>query len=267
MIRQDNLRRLTPIADEAVEEVFQIARKNEANPNDFILFLANAYKLDCIDKGYSPYVLGPGMDRIFDKDRTEFLNDFMLLEFHYEQQYSLTDDEKIKEKMRMITTHLEMMIYAHAWESVPNLKDLKHIADLIESKPYNWDIKVPSHKEDKSKWEFITREIRNIFQQGNLKIAQIISESYHSQLRNAFAHSQYAFFKDVIRLGNYEGENWQIQNISYEDWEDRFLKTALLFNTLLKKKQDYKKSIGKEKEEITIYIPNRKLGYINRVRH
>lgn len=235
MISQKNLKDLAPVIEKAVGDVFKVARNNEANSNDFVLFLNNAYKLEKTNKGYSPYCLGPGIDRIFDKDRNEFVKDFLELEYYYEQEYNKTENEKTKEKMKKITTHLELMIYTHAWESIPNLKDLKHIANLVNSEEYNWEIEIPKY----GKYNFITNEIIGVFIEHDLEIADIISKSYHSQLRNAFAHSQYTFFQKGIRLGNFEGEDWQKESISYKEWEERFIKTILLFNYIIKKKYEY----------------------------
>jgi len=259
MIKQERLYKLAPYIEEAVEETFQTAKNNEANPNDFVLFLENAYKLEKIDKKYSSYALGPGHDVIFDKDRNEFIADFMELEYHYEQLYNSTEVEVKKKKMRNITTHMELMIYSHAWESIPNLRNLKHLANLVNSEKYDWELTIP----ETAKHEFIRKKIKGVFKTHNLRITDVISESYHSQLRNAFAHSQYTFFDDFIRLGNYEGEDWQVKNISYVDWADRFMKTALLFNFISKKKSEYRQRIGKGSREITIWVPE-KAGKLKR---
>lgn len=261
MIKQARLNKLAPQIKEAVEEVFQTAKNNEANPNDFVLFLANARKRDYKDKKISPYIIEDKMDIIFDKDRNEFIADFMELECHYESLYNSSNDEKQKKKMRNITTHIELMIYSHAWESNPNLRNIKHLANLVDSKKYDWQLTIPGA----AKHEFIRKEIKGVFKKHSLKIADVIAESYHSQLRNAFAHSQYTFFDDSIRLGNYEGEDWQIKNISYEDWADRFIKTALLFHFISKKKFEYKQKIGKECREITIWEPRKRGNFKRKV--
>jgi hypothetical protein len=261
MINQERLNKLVPQIEEAVEEVFHTARNNEANPNDFVLFLVNAYKLKKADKNFSPYIIEDKKDIIFGKDRREFIEDFMELEYHYESLHNSSNDEKQKKKMRNITTHIELMIYSHAWESFPNLINLKHLANLVDSKRYDWELTIP----ETAKHEFIRKEIKGIFKTHNLKITDVMSESYHSQLRNAFAHSQYTFFDNFIRLGNYEGENWQIKNIRYEDWADRFLITALLFNIISKKKSEYKQKIGKEGREFTIWEPGKKGNFKRKV--
>lgn len=52
MIRQGRLKELAPIVEKAVVETFELARKNEKNPNDFVLFLENAFELESISKNY-----------------------------------------------------------------------------------------------------------------------------------------------------------------------------------------------------------------------
>ncbi|MCK4226108.1 hypothetical protein KAX29_04370 [candidate division WOR-3 bacterium] len=259
MIRQERLKELAPIVEKAVIEAFELARKNEKNPNDFVLFLENSYKLNHSNEGWSPYSLGPGLDWICDKDRRKFFVDMIRLPF--EVQYNALKNEEKKEKIRKFSIHLELMVYTHAWESIPNLRDLKHLANFIESKPYDWELEVSTYKDQKSKQDFIRKDIRNIFQKMDLKIANVMTSSYHSQLRNAFAHSQYAFFQDRIRLGNYSQEDWQMESISFDEWEDRFMWTVLLFDMILRKKQEYKKTIAEENDYIEVWEPNDKGGY------
>ena len=52
MIEQERLKKLAPIVEKAVIETFELARKDEKNPNNFVLLLANAFKLESISKNY-----------------------------------------------------------------------------------------------------------------------------------------------------------------------------------------------------------------------
>ena len=81
------------------------------------------------------------------------------------------------------------MIYSHIWESKPFLKSLYRLGHGLKGENYHWKLTVPT----KIKHLFITANIRDIFSESNSKLADIIQLSYHSSLRNAFAHSDYYF--------------------------------------------------------------------------
>ncbi|MCK4421693.1 hypothetical protein KAW48_07830 [candidate division WOR-3 bacterium] len=230
------------------------------------MFLTNAFKIEQPDEGFSPYLLGGiggeeigGEEDILDIERLDFLRTFLHLPF--EKQYNEAQGEKEKERIKKFSIHLELMVYTHSWESISNLKKLKHLVNLIESKEYDWELKIPK----KSKKNYITSEIRDVFQKHNLKIADVITMSYQSQLRNAFAHSQYSFGSDNIYLHNYERKSPQKKNLTFNNWEDIFIKTVLLFFIILRKKKEYRRSIGIEKGEVEIYEPYKKKGYDKRI--
>lgn len=108
------------------------------------------------------------------------------------------------------------------------------------------------------KHTFIRHEIKKIFIDAGLEVGKIIQESYHSQLRNAFAHGQYSFDDSTghINLCNYRGESWELERISYAEWEERFLKSAILSYEILDKKSNLLIKYGAEKHEIDVYIPD-----------
>jgi hypothetical protein len=146
------------------------------------------------------------------------------------------------------------MIYSHFWETDSTLKELRQLANLVSGKPYDWVNEIPSRE----KYEFIRDEIREVFLSLDLDVGRIIQESYHSQLRNAFAHGQYAFHgKNSIELRNYKSEPHELQWITFEDWEQRFLKAALLFYELLHAKGDLLEDYGQRNASLTIWMPEK----------
>lgn len=241
MIRKDKVNELAPGVIKAVGEAFDLAMKNQKNPGDFVLFLQNGHTADTVS---------PGLKGLDDADRLEFLN--LYLKTPYDAMYNRATSKSQQDKIVRESLHYEMMIYTHCWESYPNLAGLKQLANLAASQPYDWEIVVP----DFSKHDYIRKEIRDVFKKKKLKIEKVMSCSYHSQLRNAFAHSQYSLRRgDRILLGNYKGESWQMKEIMLGDWEERFIRTALLFNVISRKKNEYKKQIGTQQKEVAVWIP------------
>jgi hypothetical protein len=81
-----------------------------------------------------------------------------------------------------------------------------------------------------SKHNYIREVIRDTLEAKGLKIATVISNGFHTSLRNAFAHSEYNFndLNKFIHLDTYKGGTWDIDKISYDNWTKRFAYSALL---------------------------------------
>lgn len=54
---------------------------------------------------------------------------------------------------------------------------------------YEWDVKVPPM----GKHNFLRNDGRDLFKLQNLKINDVIKKRFQSQLRDAFAHSDFSF--------------------------------------------------------------------------
>jgi hypothetical protein len=147
------------------------------------------------------------------------------------------------------------MIYTHHWEADTSLKELRQLSNLVNHEAYDWHNEIP----ERDKYEFITKTIRDVLIAADLDAGKLIKESYNSQLRNAFAHGQYAFRgKNTIALLNHKGQSYEMESISYADWEQRFLKTALLFYELVNQKIDLLEKYGREHPEIPVWLPKGK---------
>jgi len=247
MITNKLIKELDPIVRNSIAELFNRIRQNE----DFILFLANGHETDTIIKDFSKYVIGPGEEGTLDFDRTNFFNFYVNIPF--EKLYNESNDIEQQNDLRNNSLHFELMIYSHFWEAIPVLKMLKHLSNLVSGKPYDWNINVPKM----AKHQFI-RDIRTEFKNNNLSINEIITNAYHSQIRNAFAHSQYSFSNDYIHLGNFEkGNDWQIQKISLENWEKRFLYTALIFHNINVLKKETLKTLSNNDKIFEVKVPDK----------
>jgi len=204
----------------AVDEVFKFAKNHEKKENDYILFLSRSkYEPKHEGTNVSPWLLNHALEALLDQDRVNFLLEY--LNSHYSFQAENTSDSKS-------TLSLELMIYTHLWESKHNLSNFKKLADLCDSKPYDFNVIVPS----RGKYKFVVNNIRNVFEKHNLKLFGIIKDAYRSQLRNAFAHSVYHFglnHTDIV-LENYDPPESPLKRISFDDWTVVFLKSALLQN-------------------------------------
>lgn len=176
----------------------------------------------------SPYLIDSTIDRYTDLNRLKFLADFL------NAYYSFRDCEKINPDDYRI--HLELMIYSHIWESKPFLKTLYRIAQTQSGVSYPWTVSLP----DTRKHNFIRTDIRQVLEKKDKTLSDVIGKGYHSSLRNAFVHSQYhydlAFTDDKIYLDNYKRKDWEMKFITFSDWTERFVYSALLsyhlYNTL-----------------------------------
>ncbi len=252
MIRPETIKKLRPPIDEAVIELFDYCIEHQSNKNDFILFLENGHYSESVPETFNNYVVGIGEEGIMDFNRLGFFEIYANTPFY--ERYQKEKDDGEKKQIFDICLNLEMMIYTHFWEAYTNLKTWKQLTNLALGKDYEWKIDIPYF----GKQEFIRKSIRDVFKEINLKITDIISDCYNSQLRNAFAHSQYSFFyTDKIKLGNYTGKAREMKEISLDDWEYRFTSTSLLYDSIMRKKQEYKTQIGSSREKHSVWIPYR----------
>ena len=239
---------------DSIEKVLDDLRKSI--PEDYILFLADGeYKkeYDNAATKFSPYVIDNRMDKIKDESRLRFLSEFLTTFYAFPTSQVSTDDNE----QRM---HMELMIYTHIWESKPFLKKLYRLAHLNNGEEYEWGVNLP----EMGKHDFIRNDIRQTFQDKGSPIADIIRKGFHTSLRNAFAHSEYIFDNmnnnRRIILTNYNGEAWELQDISYNDWSKRFVYSALLSYYLLKITHDHRTKLIETfgKDVFQIKHPDRK---------
>jgi hypothetical protein len=199
------------------------------NQNDYALFLADGeYKkeYETSPLNLNPNVIDYRMDRYKDASRLEFLSDFLSTFYAFPSSQTATDDNHQR-------LHMELMVYSHIWEAKPFLKKLYRLAHQCNGEQYIWDVNIP----DMGKHDFIRNDIRKIFEDNGNSLFQIIKNGFHTSLRNAFAHAEY-FFDTMngnkrIILDNFNGQAWELQEISFDDWSKRFVYSALLSYHLL----------------------------------
>lgn len=260
MVTKEKIDEIEPSVRLAVDELFDKAKNNQKIEGDFIIFLANGvYDSRTIGtvqmkRGMSPYVIDHQVGLYKDTDRVQFyvsyLNSNPALFVNH-----ISDEDQKSSFIKYCTTS-EMMIYSHIWESSRLLTILKHLANLLEGELYNWKLIIP----DFTRHEFIRNELRDVFKKHDLKIAEMMSRSYHSQVRNAFAHSDYSYsngrFESDILLWNYEDKysHWQKKGLKFDEWDERFAISITLAHYLLEKFHDERKRLGENVYKI--YIPD-----------
>lgn len=250
MMTQSLIAQLAPTVESAVQELFDTARKHQAHSGDLILFCENGHYWGELQAQHSPYIIGPGIEGLADFDRSEFFRMYRSIPFEHEYETATTQRDRLEVRKRSI--HFELMIYSHFWEATPNLKALKQLANLVDSKEYEWEIRIP----ETERYTFIKNQIRDVFESHSLAVAQVIKDAYASQIRNAFAHCQYSFRSANIYFANYSpAAPWKVHSISFDDWERKFCLSALLYDFILKARQGYKRAIAARTREVAVRIP------------
>lgn len=216
MIRRDEFRKIKIEVDNALNELFDFALKNEKNKNDFLLFLADAEKLPELEKsGLNPYVINYALHRMADEERLIFMTQYLQSSYNFNAENTVDSKSSVT---------FELMIFTHVWESKPFFRRLYQLANFCDSKEFEWQPHIIS---DKRK---LVQNLMKRFDKYNLKIKSIIEKGYHYQLRNAFAHSDYMFGLNhpEIILRNFSNKPNEIKSIHFDEWTKRFCYTFLL---------------------------------------
>lgn len=209
-------------------------------------------------------------EALTDSDRSNFYIDFLEKNYTFSNQDKRIEDDTYR-------FFIELMIFTHFWESKYIINLLAQIAgitigeefdlEIYKKHPYyDYDLKNPSttKKSNVKIYKYITERIKKKFINSNLKIGQLFPKLYNSQIRNAFAHSDF-YFSDSekkIYFKNYKpNKNHSIESITFDEWTERFCYT-FLFSYLLEKKMkmDYEtfaeESIKRGNEYLEIKIDN-----------
>lgn len=228
------------------------------NQNSYALFLADG-EYTKTASGFSPFSIDYRVDGYLDETRLRFLSQFLNEHYSFAPPINQTIDDEYR-------IQIELMIYTHIWEAIPFIKKLYRLAQLLDGNNYNWCAKVPPM----GKHKFIRSKIRDVLKRNKHSLSDIISNGFHTSLRNAFAHSQYAinspFPADKIVLFNGVGlkKNKLLPEISFDDWSKRFAYSFLLSYLFVKKADVHRRSlITKTDTDIfQIKIPHKTKTYV-----
>lgn len=141
----------------------------------------------------------------------------------------------------VVRIQMELMVYSHIWESKPLLYQLRGAARILAREPIN------SKEELDGDRRKLVDDIIAKFTSQNCSLAGIIDQSFHTSLRNAFAHSEYDIdqFNQLIRLDTYKEERseWDIDNIGFAEWRMRFLFSVVIDFQVLIARAEARKTI------------------------
>lgn len=204
------------------------------NFDDYILYIADGdYNDDFANHPkFSPYVIDNRIDLYKDDTRINFLTRFMSTFYNFPYGVDEVSDDEYR-------IYMELMVYCHVWESKPYLRKLYRFALLANNENYEWKVEVP----EMSKHDFIRNNIRAKFTNSSNDLANTIRKGFHTSLRNAFAHSEFHILENIIHLDTYKGQSWDIPEISFDDWSERFCYSILLCYYLLKESYNDRKNI------------------------
>lgn len=241
MTQKDNhimtYNRFLEIQKEVVDTLCSSLRKvRDKSFPDFVLLLAKGDYYELLsrtDIDLSPYVIEDPTADYMDRTRLNFLASYI-------NDYSarLREDIYSDDDAREYEMSIQMMVYTHVWESHLMLKDLERIANILAGKGYVWKSSVKSTK----KSSFIRQNIITKLQGADNALANILKNSYSDQLRNDFAHSTYYLdFKDGM-IYSHGHTLYGGPNISFLDWEEKFMYSIMLSYHLIKLLDEIKHS-------------------------
>ncbi|MBW4890956.1 hypothetical protein KXQ82_14610 [Mucilaginibacter sp. HMF5004] len=218
MITYDDFLKIDQEVKSGVIQALDYLKQKSMN---YILFLAKGeykFQYEYSHLNLNPYMIDSREEGWKDKDRSAFYINFMETFYTFNNKKPTNDDHN--------RIHMELMIYAHIWESKHFLRQLYRLTLLIEGQTYPWEVKIP----DMGKHNLIREGIRTPLRKRQLKLGSIISKGFHTSLRNAFAHSEYYFNEPTkkIILETYSGKPWDIADLTFNDWSKRFAYSVLL---------------------------------------
>lgn len=200
----------------AIKECFSVATANQARPGEIMVFFARGNYNPAVPSGFNPNTIDQREDLFKELDTQGFLLNFT------KDRYPLTRSTSRREDSER--TIIELMTYTHIWESVPYLKMLRRLACMCNLMNYEWEVKVPLM----GKHNFVRNKIMDLFKLKSLKIYDVIKQGFQSQLRDAFAHSDFSlqWHPGYIWLYNYDpSKPHLVQEISLDEWTKRFCYT------------------------------------------
>lgn len=198
----------------------------------------------------NPHLIETIEDSYEDQTRNEFMVNFL------NKYYSFKDFDKIDDDSNRI--YLELMIYSHIWESSNHLKLLYRITHLLKGERYTWTVKLPENGKEGC-GSYIHDNISKPLIEIKNSLGTIIRKTFNSSIRNAFAHSKFNFEGNFIKLYNYDEkskEPWSLDQLSFDDWSERFTYSFLLsynlFRYRLLKKNSFVEDTGTSKVQINL---------------
>ncbi|MGA1976726.1 MAG: hypothetical protein ABSG89_02605 [Bacteroidales bacterium] len=227
----------------AIDQLYEMAYKNQVSETDLLLVLENALKNDYDEATLkrlksSQYQIGPDYIGFRYDTFYQFINYYRSrVKSKVEFDKEFDDDVKTKVSFLNFYRDFQLLLYMKFWETDLILRRLSNLSNLAQSKPYSWEY---SQKVFNKRRNLIQDEIVLPLRKTCPLFSILIDEIYSNQVRNAVAHSQYYFLYDAIHLTNKdENQFYELSLISFDDWEILFTKVMLLYNFLIKNFNKY----------------------------
>lgn len=234
MITKDRFREIDTEIKELVRNSLNDARTTYLD--NYVLYIADGdYNSDYeTNTRFSPYVIDNRIDMLNDDTRLNFLIRFLQTFYSFPPDITEINDDEYR-------IYMELMIYTHIWESKPYLRKLARFSHLCNGEEYLWKLDIP----EMGRHNFIRNNIRQTFENCSNGLSEIIKKGFHTSLRNAFAHSEFHISNNdnKIHLSNYKGESWELSEISFNDWSERFVHSILLCYHILKESYSDRENI------------------------
>ena len=190
------------------------------NESDFILLMARGgyhKHQDREDIDLSPFVIEDKSDFLMDLTRRRFFVRFM-----NEYVEKLKVGKVVSDDERRYEVNIQMMVYAHVWESHLFLNQLERLALIELGRGYLWKSKIPLC----GKSNYLKNNVIQRFEKCDAEMAELIKRCYSPDLRNDFAHSTYYLEGNSIQSNKntlYVGPS-----MSFDQWDEVFVRTILL---------------------------------------
>ncbi|MBT1688857.1 hypothetical protein [Dawidia soli] len=256
MLFLETLKKYGPQVEDAVDELFSTIEAKQTHEQDLLLIEINGFYQANLEsplhggEKVSPYVFGIGgwsyytdhtQYRFFDAYRRE-------IEETPRNEYFADFKTNLKKQAHYdMTLQLELMAYLKFWESDVMLRKLYQLSNLAQGKNYDWHYTLGK---DDSRQNLIRNIIRDPIKKICPKFYQLIKDIYLSQIRNATAHSQFYIEQGKLGFTNYDpADHAPLSQISFDEWEERFHKLALMYNELIRNFNKYRERYIKEENE------------------
>ena len=257
MIVRELLKENKPAVREAIDELFAAAESNQTHEQDIFLVDQHGFYHELLAQpevrkthSLSPYTIGPHYVGHAETTSYEFINWYRYSHLIGSNTLQKNlEDEKFK-RHECLTLEIEKSIYLKFWESDLMLKKLYQLSRLVNGKPYDWHFSIsPDPREGPSKHEIIRKKVRDKVKEKCPSFYSAVKNNYKTQVRNAIAHSQYAFMGRSIHYLNYSEDPkayCSIQFMPFDEWYSLFSKTILIHNELIRAFREYRDRFRKK---------------------
>lgn len=266
MLFKDELQKIRAKLEPEMDRLIALALSNQDHEGDLLLTVENGTFDESLigtplsrgQKG-TGHCLGLHNSGLSDATQYDFINLYrkQLAQISFEEflnkcAFSNEDKEEREEllKAESLSIHLETLVYLKIWESEHFLKRWYHLVRCLHGEPYDWEFRFKSNPKDErghsKRHEVIRIEIRDRLTEFSELLSSAFQNAYNSQVRNAIAHSLFAFHGRNMNLHNYHKNDIgsPLKNLPFDEWVNMFHYTIELHNMYIYLKQKVSRHYG-----------------------